>query len=56
MNNKAQIAKYAQNKKATDVLKPAAAKQTLTYQIISVDANTFGYDILSDGKERVHYP
>ncbi len=36
--------------------KYVAAKQTLTYQIIPAEANTFGYDILSDNKKLIHQP
>ena len=34
----------------------AATQQTLTYQIIPAEANTFGYDILSDNKKLIHQP
>ena len=30
-----------------------AAKQTLTYQVIPAEDNTFGYDILSDNKKLI---
>lgn len=36
--------------------KPAAAKQTLTYQITLPEANTFGYDILSDNEKLIDEP
>ncbi len=31
-------------------------EQTLTYKIIPAEANTFGYDILSDNKTYIHQP
>ena len=54
VKNKAQLAEYAQSKKATAVFKPVLVKQTLTYQIICADTHTFGSDILSDTKKLVH--
>lgn len=53
---KAPLAADAQSKKVTAASKPAAAKQTLMYQIIPAEANTFGYDILSDNKKLIHQP
>ena len=55
-NKKAPLAEKVQSKKATAAPKPAVAKQTLTFQIIPAEANTFGYDILSDGKRIIHQP
>ena len=55
-NKKAPPAAYVQSKKVTATPKPATTKQTLTYQIIPTEDNTFGYDILSDNKKLIHQP